>query len=120
VNKKSINKKKTLWYLLLYGGFFLFLATTDPRKLSLQLLILPFLWLFICLFVAILKGLRIASFKYRSYSTGKQYGVALLLSALPVCALLLKSIGQLTVRDSLLLFSLIVAGGLYASRLRVN
>ena len=119
MNKKSINKKKTLFYFLLYGGFIVFLISTDPSKLSLPFIILPFFWLFLCLLPIFLKLMQILS-GHLSLPAKRRYSLALLLSAVPVCALLLKSIDQLGLRDLLILLALIIIGSFYAGRLNFS
>lgn len=109
--------KNTLYLSVLYGGLVIFLFTTDPTKLPLALLLLPIVWLFLCLFVAgyyLLPKLFIGS---TTFSRSRSRVLAFLIAILPSMLLLLKSIDQLTVRDGLLLFALILFAVFYASRI---
>jgi hypothetical protein len=119
MNKKSISKKNLLKLGLLYGGLAIFLLSTDPRNLSLPLLLIPFIWLGVCLYVAIRYCLTLFSTRYRKISNNRKNSLAVTLAAIPVCMLLLKSIGQLTIRDVFILAGLIAIGTFYVGRVRL-
>jgi hypothetical protein len=109
----KIYRQKKLW-VAISGALFLclFIFSTDPRKLSASLLLVPPVLLFVVLF----------SFAYAALSTftevpkAKQRLMSGILASAPVLLLLLASLGQLTGKDTLL--SLLFIGGLavYFSR----
>jgi uncharacterized membrane protein YccC len=108
--------KKSFLTILLYVGFIVFLFTTNPNKLPIGLLLLPIAWLFLCLFVAA-RFLFSRLLKNSKLSRSRRNTLALLAAGLPSLLLLLKSIDQLTARDSLLLLLLIGFALFYASRI---
>jgi FtsH-binding integral membrane protein len=109
---KLYRQKKLLIVLLSAVFLCLFIVSTDPRKLSAPLLLVPPVLLFVVLF-----GI---SFSVLSASTKvpkvKQKLISSALASAPVLLLLLASIGQLTGKDVVL--SLLFIGGLtvYFSR----
>lgn len=88
---------------LLYGGFFSFLFFTNPKNLSIILLIVPFLLLFLGLFFTFILFIKIFTRKNNNPRLPKKYFIiAALLAAIPACLLLLDSVDQLTLKDGLL------------------
>jgi hypothetical protein len=82
-----------------------FLLMTNPEKLPLPLLILPFVLLFAALFLTARLLLR----RYFANLGGRyNRGLALALATLPVLLLILQSIGQLSIRDLLITAGLLI------------
>jgi len=99
--KTKILHKFRIGVLIVVIVFLLF--ATNPEQLPLPLLVLPFLLLFILLHTLI--GLLLK--KRNSGSLSKNRKIVLVtLSALPVLILILQSIGQLSIRDFLILAGL--------------
>lgn len=90
----------------------LLLSTTNPQSLPSIALVLPFVLLFAVLAsgLAFLLGLMGGSGRAR-------LRFSLLGGAVPVVLLVLQSLGQLTVRDALVIFALFVVAYFYVSRL---
>ena len=95
--------KQIVLLVVMYLLFFLFLFVTDPNKLPVGWLLVPFVWLFATLFVTVLylQGRKLG--KKRQYSA-KTLGTAGVIAAIPTFVLLLDSINQLTIRDVLIFF----------------
>lgn len=114
----------TIWPLLVYGGLALFLANSNPRKLPLILIVIPFGLIFVGLYLP-LKAFAMSfarGFKGRDLrleTTKRLRLIALLTAAVPTFLLILSSINQLTIKDFLLSF--ILLGGLvfYVNRSRL-
>jgi len=87
---------------ILYGGFFSFLFFTNPKNLSIVLLIVPFLLLFLGLFFTFTLLIRIFIRNTSDKLSKKHFVMATLLAAIPTCLLLLDSVDQLTLKDGLL------------------
>ena len=114
MNKFYRQKKLSI---VLLGAVFLclFIFGTDPRKLSVQLLLVPPVLLF-----GILFGLTYALLSaFTDVPKPKQRLMSGVVATAPVLLLLLGSLSQLTGRDTLL--SLLFVGGLaaYFSRVRL-
>ncbi|HKU19248.1 MAG TPA: hypothetical protein VJP80_08390 [Candidatus Saccharimonadales bacterium] len=91
----------------------LLLITTQPTKLPSALLILPFVLMFFVLTGAI--GLLLS---WRSTRlTAKKYKLGALGASLPVLLLVLQSIGQLTLRDVLIIIALFALAYFYVARM---
>ena len=106
-------RQKKLWIALLSAIFLcLFIFSTDPRKLSAPLLLVPPVLLFFVLFVFSLSVLS----AFTGLPKAKQRLISGALASAPVLLLLLASLGQLTGKDTVL--SLMLIGGLavYFSR----
>jgi len=84
---------------------------TDPNRIPSFMLVLPFLLLFICLLVA-------ATLLLEKWGLGrrKSLQIAALCSSIPLLLIVLQSIGQLTVRDVLVLSVLFAVSYFYLSR----
>lgn len=83
----------------------IFMTVTNPETLPLPLLTIPFILVFAALYMTV--GLLLK--KYFSNLRGKSpQAVALTLSGLPVLLIILQSIGQLSIRDLLIIVTLIV------------
>lgn len=109
----KLYRQKKIW-IALSGAVLLclFVVSTDPRKLSASLLLVPPVLLFVILF-----GFALAVLSaFTEVPKVKQRLVSGVLASAPVLLLLLASLGQLTGKDSFL--SLLFVGGLavYFSR----
>ena len=101
----------------LYLALFLWLSLTDPRKLPIVLLIVPFALLFAAIFMTI--SLLIRQFLPRM-STNKRRLAAGCIGGLPCFLLILSSVNQLTWRDVALVAFLSIFLLFYASRARFS
>jgi hypothetical protein len=97
---------------LVYAAGPLFFTLTDPEKIPLPLLVLPFLWLFAVVFLSTKLILR-----YKANATNKQITiVASLLASLMVLLFVFQSIHQLTIRDVLISLAIIGIAAVYLLR----
>lgn len=112
-NSYIMKWRRPLLLTALYVALPVFLLTTDPRDLPLPLLWVPFVLLFAVLFVSTRLVMRRRSGGPRSLS------VAIIAATLPVLLLILASIDQLTIRDSLISAGLVIGGIWYLNRLDV-
>lgn len=117
-NLSQIRWKRPLTLLVLYSGFFVFLFATDPRKLSVIWLILPFIWLYLCLFLTFIYVIDWLSANHRH--SRRQSLLAGLLAAIPTLMLLLGSVDQLTIKDGLLIFGLGALALFYANKISLK
>jgi hypothetical protein len=101
----------------LYLALFLWLSLTDPRKLPIVLLIVPFVLLFAAVFMTI--SLILKQFMPR-LSVTKRRIAAGCVSGLPSFLLILSSVNQLTWRDVALVAFLSIILLFYASRARFS
>lgn len=110
--------KKMAVPIVLYLLFFVFLFSTDPNKLSVGWLLVPFVLLFGALFstVSLLQQRKHG----QKRGLGKTVATAVVLAAIPTFLLLLDSINQLTLRDVLIfvIFSVLVL--FYIRRLKFS
>lgn len=104
--------KQFLGYSALYLSGPLFIALTNPDNLPLPLLVLPFLWLFVALFVAIRQVLG----RFKDIRTRQATLVAGFGATLPVLLIIFQSIHQLSIRDILLSIGLVGVAALYMLR----
>jgi hypothetical protein len=93
----------------------LLLLTTDPQKLPSIALVVPFVLLFISLASGF--GFLVGLF---GVSKKSRLRFGLLAGAVPVILLVLGSLGQLTLRDVLVILALFVVAYFYMSRLGVR
>lgn len=100
---------RTIFLALIYMSLPVFLSLTDPAKLPLPLLVVPFLLLFVIFFVTI----RLA---VKRLNRRKRLLVAAAGASLPVLLLVFQSIHQLTVKDVLIVLVLISVTMFYLSR----
>lgn len=110
----KLNWKKVLPVAGAYLALLIILFTTNPQKLPVGLLFVPFILIFICLYLPVLLVIRLL----RSSKTSgrKDLAVAGTVAGIPTVALLLSSINQLTIKDVALLSALLIGGLFYASR----
>lgn len=105
--------KRPLQYTLLYLSLPLFIILTNPRELPLLMLWVPFLLLFAILFVTTRKLMS------RRLAGKKLITVSVTVAIIPVLLVILASIGQLTARDILISFALVLGTIWYLNRLDV-
>ena len=102
------------------GGTFIFvlifLLTTNPQNLSPIFLIVPFILLFLLLFMAIIYVAMTAVKLGHLPPTNKNLLFAGLLAGYPVMLLLLQSIGQLSARDVITLTLLLIISSFYVKK----
>lgn len=101
----------------LYFLLFLWLSLTDPRKLPIVFLLVPFILLFAAIYLTV--NLILRRFTPRM-SVGKRRLAAACVSGLPSFLLLLSSVNQLTWRDVALVAFLSIFLLFYASRARFS
>lgn len=90
----------------------LLLLTTDPQKIPSIVLVVPF----VLLFIALASGLTFVLGLFgMSLRTRLRFG--LLAGAVPIVLLVLQSLGQLTLRDVLVISAFFVVAYFYMSRL---
>lgn len=102
---------KYAWLILLYAFGPFFFALTDPGRLPIALLIVPFMWLFIALFVTTWLVL-----KREGQAKRRRSIIATAAATLPVLLLVFQSIHQLSIKDVLLAVVLLVAITFYLSK----
>ena len=85
----------------LYVVFFAFLFTTDPNKLAIGWLLVPFALLFAAIFLSILY-IQGRKRQVTGRYSPKRVITAAIVAAIPTFLLLLDSINQLTLRDALI------------------
>jgi hypothetical protein len=107
--------KRFLAVVIVYLILAIFLLNTDPHRLPLILLIVPFGLIFVGLLLPIL-FLSERPSTLNSSSRQKRLLVAGCLAGLPTVLLLLSSINQLTVKDVLLLAILVLLTVFYLKR----
>ena len=90
----------------------LILLNTDPQKLPAAALIVPFALVFI-VFASIIYYIG----GYLGLSKGARVRAGLVGAAVPAVLMILQSLGQLTPRDALVIFSLFALVYFYMSRL---
>lgn len=104
---------KVIGLVLLYMTGIVFLMSTNPARLPLPLIMVPFLWLFVSIFATawVLLGI-VGPFKAKR----PRLLVAGAGATLPVLMLVFKSIHQLTARDVVLAIALVGVATFYVSR----
>lgn len=110
-----IKSRKLHLYLLiglLYVSGPLFFSATDPKSLPLPLLVLPFLWLFSCLFITA----WIILSRFKQVNRRQAVMVSGTIASIPVLLALFQSIHQLSIRDVLLSVGLVMLAALYMLR----
>jgi len=109
-----MNHKKQLYSvagLVLAGCLLLF--TTNPERMPLPVLILPFILIFVLLWLSIRMLLR---YFYPTTTKRKLSFFAALVSSFPVVCLLLQSVGQFSSRAFITLTALFVVLWFYLNR----
>jgi len=104
--------KKYTGYVVLYLSGPVFIALTNPDTLPLPLLVLPFLWLFVVLFVTV----RLYLGRLTRVNARQTALIAGFTATLPVLLVVFQSIHQLSIRDVLLSLGLVVVAAIYMLR----
>ena len=95
----------------------LLLLVTNPAKLPSALLITPFLFLFVAIYLTVKESLRLMRGGDQNKIVGMKASrprlIAGLIAAFPVLLLVLQSIGQLTVWDILTVVALFIVAYFY-------
>lgn len=108
--------KKPAYYITLYASLPLFLLSTNPEKLPLPLIIVPFVMLFAVLFFSAVKIIKtLVNYEYTEIH--KQYMVAAFLAGFPVLILIFQSLHQLSWRDALIIGGLLIGSVWYLKKL---
>jgi|SRR5665213_356204 len=94
-------------------GLIALLSFTNPQRMPLTVLILPFILVFLILWISISTVLRYFSTKL---SVKKQRTLVSLLAAFPLFCLLLQSIGQFSIRDFITLTAFFIVLWFYINR----
>lgn len=103
---------------MLWGGLLVFLVASNPNKMSIGWLLLPFVWLFAALFFTFLILVKLMRPHSEVKSSRKRYSSIAVVAALPCVMLLLDSVDQLTPKDGLLLVGIGIGAVFYISRLK--
>ncbi len=111
------NVKNITILAVLYMGLLTFLFLTNPNKLAVGWLILPFILLFSALFITILLILRTSQLSSR---VRRPLILTALLAGVPTLILLLDSVNQLSLKDVLIIAVLGVLALFYFSKLSVK
>ncbi len=94
------------------------LLFTNPQHLPLALLLLPLLVFFVALFLTIKMLMEhFARDNGASPTSKKQAVLAAIIAGFPVLCLLLKSVGQMSVRDFIILLVMFGLLGFYVNRM---
>ncbi|HLC91511.1 MAG TPA: hypothetical protein VJC09_00500 [Candidatus Saccharimonadales bacterium] len=113
--KKHI--KHTLILAVLWGGLLVFLLSTNPTKLSIAWLIVPFIWLFASLYYTVQLIIDVFRPSGGRHSR-RRVSITAVSAAIPTLLLLLDSINQLSVKDILIVVALGIGGLFYITKLR--
>ena len=111
IQKISIRKITAVARFYISGP--LFLAMTNPQDLPLPIVLLPFIWLFIAIFVAAQWLVQLRAEKLDKRRRMLLAGVS---AALPVLLLVFESVHQLSVRDVLIVVALLASISFYMTR----
>lgn len=106
--------KRNTIYAALYASLPLFLLSTNPEKLPLPLIIMPFILLFIILFFSAIKLFKMYA---SSFETSKRYILAGFLAGFPVLIMVFQSLHQLSWKDALIIGGLLIGSMWYLKRL---
>jgi hypothetical protein len=106
-NKNKLRLLKLLIIAVFLMGFF---VLTDPSELSAHFLVVPFIFVFIIIYLVSISVVELA---FASYNRRKQVFLAVMISTAPTGLLLLQSISQLSLRDSILTLLFLVLFGFY-------
>lgn len=110
--KLNMKKKLSLAVGICVGLLFILFLAVDPNQVPSSFLILPFLLFFLAILFAIL----LVMYSYSATSGKKALKVAGLGASAPTLLLVLQSIGQLTVRDFLVILVLFIVSYFYVSK----
>ena len=110
--------KRIILLVIMYTSLFMFLFMTNPNKLAIGWLIIPFIWLFIVLYLSVLFIFDITG--YKAHKPKRKVTTAVLIAAIPSLILLLDSIDQLTLKDGLLIVILGLIASFYTNKFKVK
>ena len=96
-------KSQSVSVILSYTILILILFTTSPENMPLPVMLIPFLVIFICLYLTIDLMMR---YLLKNLSIRSRMRTSIILAILPVLILILQSINQLTIRDVTITFVL--------------
>jgi hypothetical protein len=105
--------QRRILILGLYAAVPIFLLSTNPEHLPLLLLWVPFLLLGAVLYISA----RILGGRHGHLHGRRLTSISIIAAVLPVLLLILSSIDQLTLRDTVIAVALILAGIFYLQRL---
>lgn len=116
--KKYIHKIPRLGRLMImYISGIVFLMSTNPQKLPSVVLILPFVALFVMIYLTVIELLKLLSSREDEKVAGevivRPRRTAILLAAVPTLLLVLQSIGQLGAKDILTVSIILIIGYFY-------
>ena len=112
---KHIWRVSLVFVLYLSGPLFLLL--TNPKNLSLPLLIFPFLWLFVSIIYGLTGLYKLLAGKPVGRRLQLNFG---LIALVPVLLAILQSIHQLSIKDIVLVLGLVAVASFYVSKLDVG
>jgi hypothetical protein len=110
---KAPRTHKLILLMLLVLAGPLFLSLTDPTRLPLPLIIVPFAWLFLVLYLSIN---FVIHWRWPDSSKKRSVIVAGVGAALPVLLLVFGSIHQLTIKDFLLALAIVTCVSVYMAK----
>ena len=99
----------------LYSALPLFVIMTDPYELPLPLLVVPFILLFVTLYVTFMlagRKLRILA----GLSRRRQYVVGIMIAGIPMLLTIFQSLHQLSVKDIIIAVGLVIGVCFYIGR----
>lgn len=106
-----VMKKYVYFIPITVIALLLLLFETNPRSVSSAVLVIPFVLIFLVLFLSISYFLRVEGFTKKS-----SWAVAVFVAMLPTLLLVLQSIGQLTIRDVATIVALFLIAYFYVAR----
>lgn len=109
----KIKKRKIVRLLVIYAAGILFLALTDPSRMPVQYLVIPFLWLFVAIFLTVE---TIVERYIPALTTRRKVVIAGICAALPVLLVVFSSIHQLSVKDLFITVALVICASFYMLR----
>lgn len=113
-----MNIKKIVETAAMAAIFGLFLLFTDPNKISLPLILIPYLLAALIIYRVLSFGLKTLLGSSLSSSKLKLY--SLILTAVVINFALLKSIGQITLQDGLISAAIVIVSVIYISRFSLD
>lgn len=98
--------------------FFVFISLTNPQEINLLAILIPFILLGVALYNLITVTVKV--FLRKATKKNKLRLFALVGTAILVNFVLLSSIGQLTLQDTVLTVLITVVGGFYLYKFQIN
>ena len=110
---KQQNVKHRFLYVMVFLSLPLFIFLTDPNNLPLPLLVVPFLLLFVCLFIVI----KFSLLKLGVIRTNRKASIVSgVVASLPVLLLTFQTVHQLSVIDVLVSVCLVTLATIYITK----